>query len=45
MFCQSRRGIIPRPVENAEEKVLRITVGLDRENEAVIDALTAYMTE
>jgi len=37
-------GIIPRPVNaGAGEDVLRITVGLDEENEAVISALTRYM--
>jgi len=40
-----RRGIIPRPLEDSDDKVLRITVGLERENEAVIEALTAYMVE
>ena len=40
-----RRGIIPRPLEGSDDKVLRITVGLDHENEAVIEALTAYMNE
>ena len=39
------RGIIPRPVNaNAGDDVLRITVGLDAENEAVINALTEYMS-
>ncbi len=38
------RGIIPRPVNaNAEDDILRITVGLDSENEAVINALSEYM--
>jgi histidinol-phosphate aminotransferase len=37
-------GIIPRPVNaNAGDDVLRITVGLDAENEAVISSLTKYM--
>ena len=36
--------IIPRLVTNADgDKVLRITVGLDAENEAVINSLTKYM--
>jgi histidinol-phosphate aminotransferase len=38
------KGIIPRPLEDSGDKVLRITVGLEHENEAVIEALTAYMT-
>jgi histidinol-phosphate aminotransferase len=38
-------GIIPRAVNAAaEEDILRITVGLDAENEAVISALTKYMS-
>jgi histidinol-phosphate aminotransferase len=37
-------GIIPRAVGAAGDNVLRITVGLDAENEAVIDALTSYMS-
>lgn len=36
------RGIIPRPA-GGSDKFLRITVGLDHENEAVITALTHYM--
>jgi histidinol-phosphate aminotransferase len=37
-------GIIPRPVTaSAGDDVLRITVGLDSENEAVISSLTKYM--
>ena len=40
------RGIIPRAVGGAEAgNVLRITVGQDHENEAVIAALTAYMKQ
>jgi histidinol-phosphate aminotransferase len=39
------QGIIPRPVNAAAgDDVLRITVGLDSENEAVIAALTQYMS-
>ncbi len=41
-FLQSR-GIIPRPAGGSDE-FLRITVGLDHENEAVIAALTDYMS-
>ncbi len=38
-------GIIPRPVSTSDgDDVLRITVGLDAENEAVIKALTKYMS-
>jgi len=38
-------GIIPRPVRTSDgEDVLRITVGLDGENEAVIMALRKYMS-
>ncbi len=37
------RGIIPRPTL-ASDQYLRITVGLDHENEAVLNALTDYMT-
>ena len=38
------RGIIPRLLETGPDKdVLRITVGLDSENEAVISALKSYM--
>jgi histidinol-phosphate aminotransferase len=40
-FLQSR-GIIPRPAGGSDQ-FLRITVGLDHENEAVIQALTDYM--
>ena len=36
------RGIIPRPA-GGSDVFLRITVGLDHENDAVIDALTEYM--
>ncbi len=36
------RGIIPRPA-GGSDKFLRITVGLDHENEAVLAALTDYM--
>ena len=39
------RGIIPRPPSTgAQEHVLRITVGLDHENEAVLAALREYLT-
>ena len=37
-----KNGIIPRPA--ADDRCLRITVGTDEENEAVIDALTAYVS-
>jgi len=38
------RGIIPRPVgADGPEGALRITVGLDHENEAVIDTLKAFV--
>ena len=38
------RGIIPRPVgAEGSDEVLRITVGLDAENRAVLDALREYM--
>ena len=37
------RGIIPRPA-GGSDKFLRITVGLDHENEAVLAALADYMT-
>ena len=37
-----RRGIIPRPAA-ANDEILRITVGLDHENEAVLAALADYM--
>ncbi len=40
-FLQSR-GIIPRPA-GGSDAFLRITVGLDHENDAVIEALTEYM--
>ena len=40
-FLKSR-GIIPRPAGNSDE-FLRITVGLDHENEAVLAALADYM--
>ncbi|MGI9288976.1 MAG: histidinol-phosphate transaminase [Pseudomonadales bacterium] len=40
-FLQSR-GIIPRPAGGSDQ-FLRITVGLDQENDAVITALTDYM--
>ena len=38
------RGIIPRPVGAGGADVLRITVGLDSENEAVLTALGEYMS-
>lgn len=41
-YLQSK-GIIPRPVGNKEDPHLRITVGSDSENEAVLTALTEYM--
>jgi histidinol-phosphate aminotransferase len=41
-FLQSR-GIIPRPAGGSDQ-FLRITVGLDHENEAVLSALTDYMS-
>ena len=37
-----QRGIIPRPAATGDE-YLRITVGLDQENEAVLAALADYM--
>ena len=37
-----RRGIIPRPAA-ANDELLRVTVGLDHENEAVLAALADYM--
>lgn len=37
-----RRGIIPRPA-GASDKCLRLTVGLDQENEAALAALADYM--
>jgi len=42
-FLQSK-GIIPRPAGGSDQ-FLRITVGLDNENEAVLAALTEYMGE
>ena len=41
-FLQSQ-GIIPRPAGGSDQ-FLRITVGLDYENEAVLSALTDYMS-
>ena len=41
-FLESR-GIIPRPAGQADSNMLRITVGLEHENNAVIAALTEYM--
>lgn len=41
LFLHSR-GIIPRPAGNSDQ-FLRITVGLDQENERVLEALTDYM--
>ena len=40
-FLQSR-GIIPRPASGADE-FLRVTIGVDHENEAVLHALSDYM--
>lgn len=40
-FLQSR-GIIPRPAGGSDQ-FLRITIGLDQENEAVLNALAEYM--
>ena len=40
-FLQSR-GIIPRPAGGSDQ-FLRITVGLEQENQAVLSALTDYM--
>lgn len=40
-FLQSR-GIIPRPAGGSDQ-FLRITIGLDHENQAVLDALTDYL--
>ena len=38
------KSIIPRTVDNSEsDDVLRITVGLEQENQAVLQALTEYM--
>lgn len=42
-FLQSK-GIIPRPAAGSDE-FLRITVGLDHENEAVLSALKEYMAQ
>jgi histidinol-phosphate aminotransferase len=42
-FMESR-GIIPRPAGN-NDAYLRITVGLDHENDAVISALEEYMSD
>ena len=42
-FLQSR-GIIPRPA-GGSDVFLRITVGFDQENDAVIEALTDYMAD
>ncbi|MDO6710635.1 histidinol-phosphate transaminase [Aliiglaciecola sp. 2_MG-2023] len=42
-FLQSK-GIIPRPAGN-DSSFLRITVGLENENQAVIDVLTDYMQQ
>ncbi len=36
-------GIIPRPA--GDDRCLRLTVGNDEENQSVIDALTAYVTD
>ena len=41
VFLQSR-GIIPRPAGGSDQ-FLRITIGLEHENEAVLSALTDYM--
>ena len=38
------KGIIPRPVNSSTDDALRITVGNDAENDAVITALTEYMS-
>ena len=38
------RGIIPRLLKSSGTDVLRITVGLDAENQAVLDALSDYMS-
>jgi len=40
-FLQSR-GIIPRPAGGSDQ-FLRITIGLEHENEAVLQALAEYM--
>ncbi len=40
-----QRGIIPRPVGGSEERELRITIGSDHENEKVLDALEAFVTQ
>ena len=42
-FMQAR-GIIPRPA-GGSDAFLRITVGIDQENDAVIEALTDYMAD
>jgi len=42
-FLQSK-GIIPRPAGGSDQ-FLRISVGLDSENQAVLDALTEYMAQ
>ena len=42
-FLQAR-GIIPRPA-GGSDAFLRITVGIDQENDAVIEALTDYMAD
>ena len=41
-FLESK-GIIPRPTGSSGSNILRITVGLDEENDAVITALREYM--
>ena len=38
-------GIIPRPVGGKEDNLLRITVGNDAENEAVLSVLRSYMRD
>ena len=38
------RGIIPRLLKFSDWNVLRITIGLDDENQAVLDALSDYMS-
>jgi histidinol-phosphate aminotransferase len=41
-----QRGIIPRPLGNdGPENCLRITIGLDHENEAVLAALAAFVKQ
>ena len=43
-FLESK-GIIPRPAgSNSSSAYLRITVGLDDENEAALEALSEYMS-